>query len=105
MSANLFSAFQPMGPTANVTVTTSSASVTVNSGIQVPRSLYLVNVGTQTVFVAFGNSVTGATAAAATGLPLLPNTAKVFDVPGTQVVAAIAAATGSTLYITPGEGV
>jgi hypothetical protein len=116
--------FQPQGNTAAITVIATSSTA-----VQVPNAqgttlgagnFMLTNVGTQTAFVTVTPPiVAGATTTAGTA------TAAVIPVPGTpanaipvaantQVIRSfapgswfttIAAATGSTLYVTPGDGI
>lgn len=86
--------------TVNGAVTASSAAITValTAGSNAVR---LTNVGTQTVFWRFGTG----TASVSTDTPMLANTVEVFEIPPQITsITAIAAAAGSTLYITPGIG-
>jgi hypothetical protein len=99
-------AFAPNSPNAtiNVAVTASSQALgplKVSSTSQVR----FVNSGTQTVFIDVVSAAASApTATAATSMPMLPNTVEVFSVPQGAQIAVIAAATGSTLYATVGDG-
>jgi hypothetical protein len=101
----LTSAFQIGGGntgTVNIAVTGSSQSIQC-VGTQVGDNSYLVtNVGGNTVFIAFGGS--GVTASLTTSCPVLPNSAQTFSAGPSAYVAAIAASSGNTLYITPGSG-
>jgi hypothetical protein len=97
--------FQPDGgasSTTNGAVTASSAQITLPAIGSDGGSLLLTNIGTQTVFIAYGN----VTASVTTSMPLLAASAQTISVPGgvTQL-SVIAAATGSTLYCTAGRGV
>lgn len=98
--------FEPIGgvaTTQSVAVTGANQEVTL-SNIAANRNgaVRLSVEGTQKVFVAFG----GADAVVATSTPLFPNTVEVFSVPlGVTAINVIAAAAGSTLYITEGTGV
>lgn len=92
--------FSPIGDTVNVAVTASAQTLTFTappSG-QITGNVRLVNDGAVTVFVRFD----GVTATVANGLPLLPGTVEMFG--GAAAVSVIAAATGSTLYATCGQG-
>lgn len=61
-----------------------------------------VNSGSQVIYWAYG---TQAGLTAANGVPMLPNTVETFTIPaGVSQISVIAAATGSTLYITAGDG-
>jgi hypothetical protein len=105
MSANQLRAFRPLGSnkTVNIVVGVANAVVAVPDTPFGTRALYCVNAGTQVVFVEFG--LAGAVASLATSVAILPNTSKVFTFDNSLThVAAIAPAIGSTLYITPGEG-
>lgn len=101
--ARVFGADQFLsGNTANLAVTASDQTVTVSQTIPATKGCQarLVNVGTQTVFFRFD----GTTVTTSNGIPLLPNTAEVFDILPGASIHAIAAATGSTLYVTLGFG-
>jgi hypothetical protein len=94
--------FMVKGNTVNLAVTNASARVAVTRpgvGIQ---SIRLTNIGTQNIFITIGTSTV--TSAVATGFPMLPNTVETFmlDKESTHI-AAIADASGSTLYVTTGE--
>jgi len=97
------SAFQVTANTVNLAVTGSTGNVQA-LGSSIGQTNYLcTNIGTNTVFIAFG-STSGVTALTTTGCPLLGNSAQMFTGPPNAWVAAIAGSTGNTLYITPGEG-
>ncbi len=91
--------------TSNLAVLATTANVAVPvSGIGF-RSIRVTNIGSQNIFVNFGNS-NAITAVLTTSMPVLANTVEVFLLPpDITFVAAIAAATGSTMYLTVGEGV
>lgn len=99
-----FMPYLPAG-TVNVTVTNSSAAVpTIDSAARMTQ-FRLANVGTQTVFfLAAAVGQPAPTATVANGVPLLPNTVETFTLPPNAQIAAIAAAGGSVLYVTAGEG-
>jgi hypothetical protein len=91
--------------TLNLAVTGTTGTIALgafkNQGRQ---SIRIVNSGTQVVFLNF--SVGTGTATTTTDMPMLPNTSEVFWLgEKTTNINAIAAATGSTLYVTIGEGV
>lgn len=98
-------AFRPQGVnnTVNLAVTATSQLLAIPNTAHGTRSLRIVNSGSQTVFVDF--VTTTGTAVATTSMPLLAGTVELFTF-GNDIthVSAIAAATGSTIYITPGEG-
>jgi hypothetical protein len=103
-------AFYPQGNTVNQAVTASTANFQVPGNANQTSYLF-TNVGANTVFFAFGTTTPGSnpaastvTVSATTGTPLLPNTAQTFSGPANAWVAVIAAATGNTLYVTPGDG-
>lgn len=125
MAVNLLP-FNPITETAALTVTATSARVELpSSGFDaLPNmvSVRVVNIGTNPVFVTFGSSTV--TAAIPTsgntgsGVMLLPNTEKVFlaqsgaaatdpafSTTAGVYIAAIAASTGNTIYVTVGESV
>lgn len=116
MSTNTFN---PLGPAFARTVTTASTTLTPTltnppaavAPFACALDLQIVNVGTQTVFLAY--SYAGAAAPTATLLAdgasgavlgISPNTTRTFEFPyGTQF-AVIAAAAGSGVYATWGAG-
>jgi hypothetical protein len=95
--------------TLNGAVTGSSAQITLPTplatspgGTGNPWQVRFANIGTQTIFWAWGN----VTATAATSTPMLANSVEVFTCPeGITQVSVIAGGTGSTLYATAGMGV
>lgn len=93
--------FKPfLGLTKNISVTTSTAEITISGS---PQQLVLTNTGTVVCFVRWG--VGTQTAVATTDLPILPGSASVVSCPGsTTNVAAITASGSTTLYVTPGNG-
>ena len=103
---NVIAPFQPAATAASTTsiaVTASNQTLTLspNGGTQ-DATIRLANIGSQTVFVALGT----VTSAVATSMPILSNTVEVFTLPGgVTTLSVIAAATGSTLYATIGQGV
>ena len=105
MSTMQLRAFRPLGNnrTQSQAVTAANASVLINDTPLGTRAIRLVNAGADTIFIELS---TGAgVAAAATSMPMLPNTTEVLtfarDLTHVNVVGL---ATGSTLYITTGEG-
>jgi hypothetical protein len=85
------------GATTTISVTTSSGTGTLTGdGLMVE----IQNAGSVTVFVAFA-----ATAAVATGYPILAGQSKVVSRgPGQTTLAAITASSTATLYATVGDG-
>ena len=82
-------------------VTAVSAQVTITAPQNDRNQLILTNIGTQTVFLAYGN----VTASITTSMPILANTQITISYPaGTTQLSIIAAAAGSTLYVTSGDG-
>lgn len=94
-------AFRPVaGATVNIAAGTTTASVAVNTG-KTSKHIRVVNTGSVTVFVEFGES--GVTASLATSIPILAGSAEIFGCPDEYVAAITASGTG-TVYFTPGEG-
>jgi hypothetical protein len=91
--------------TQNIAVTASSATLAMTqiTGVN-DINFRLVNSGANVIFIEFGATGTTPTAALATSMPMLPNTVESFTGPPGTVIAVISAATGNTLYVTPGEG-
>lgn len=109
------SALQPFNPqyarSISLDVGTTSASVTLppqgNAGGN--KQLTILNIGTNVVFVRVSNSADGAVNASATSptadYPIGPNASvTITKSTDANTVSAIAAATGNTIWITPGEG-
>jgi len=94
--------FRALANTQNTAVTTSSQAVEIAYSLGT-RSVRFSNIGTQTVFIAFGDSTV--TASTATSMPLQAGNTEVFTI-GKDIThyAVIAPATGSTIYVTIGEG-
>jgi len=90
------------GNTVNLAVTATTGNVAVTRPSVGIQSMRIANIGTQTIFVNFGTSAVAAVLA--TSMPILPNTVETFCLQNeVTYVAAIAASTGSTMYITTGE--
>lgn len=96
--------FSPSGVTQNTAVTGTSARLELRNVMPgQPSVVRLANVGTDVIFLAFGDSTVTATTAA--GMPMIGNSVECFSIPqGATHVAAISAGTASTLYETVGEG-
>lgn len=95
--------FMPEGPTVNISVTSSSQSITLGAGGSA-KSVRIMNNGTATVWVNFG--ATGVTAALATSIPVGPGVTEVLTAPENLTatfVAAIAAGSTGSIYFTPGR--
>lgn len=68
-------------------------------------ALRVANIGTAVVFVEQVESAATA-ATITTSVPVLPNTVEVFTFPNDKIgLALIGSGVGSTVYVTPGEGV
>lgn len=89
--------------TANGAVTASVTQITLPNGPYDTETVgRFVNIGTQTIFWAYG---TQSSLSVSNGVPMLPNTVETFSLPpGITTISVIAAATGSTLYVTAGDG-
>lgn len=100
------SPFQPVPTAASTTalaVTASNQTLTLSpNGGSMTRSMRIAVIGTQTVFIALGTVTSSVT----TSMPILANSVEVFTLPaGLTTLSVIAADTGSTIYVTVGEGV
>ncbi len=90
--------------TVNAAVGTSSSFIDLSAITPGVCAIRVANVGANVIFI---EQVEAAATAASvtTSVPILPNTVEVFTFPNDKIgVAVIAAATGNTVYITPGEG-
>lgn len=102
-----FSAFYPYDPGDAITVTASVTTTTLATGMtakaaQNAECYLFTNSGANTVFFSWTN----ANVTTSNGTPVLPNTAQTFKGPpvANATLYVIAAATGNTLFVTPGEG-
>ena len=101
-TATFFSA----SPTSALTVGTASSNMAIGSG---GAHLLLTNSGANVVYIALGtdNTVVAVAPIAGTpaqGIPLLPNSQTILYAGTGTYIAAISAATGNTLFVTPGSG-
>lgn len=97
--------FQPAATAASTTalaVTGSNQALTMSPATGSDGgTMRIANIGTQTVFIALGTVTSSVT----TSMPMLANTVETFSLPGAvTTLSVIAAATGSTLYVTVGQG-
>ena len=95
--------FAPMaGATVNVDVAAATANVQVMpTGTSGLYQVCLMNAGTATAWVRFGDNTVTATLAG--GFPIGPNQIGLISVTGTHMAAIAAGATGK-VYATPGAG-
>lgn len=95
--------FEPTGATQNEAVTTSAETISLAGKLSdKDGSVRLANIGTVTIFV----TLDGTTPTVNNAIPMPANTVEAFSMPvGKLDVKHIAAATGSTLYVTPGRGI
>jgi len=91
--------------TVNINVSSSSQSVQVTDSLG-PVQVRIMNNGTATVWINFGNSTV--TAAVGSGVPIGPGVTEVLTGdttgPGPLFVAAIAAGATGNIYFTSGRG-
>lgn len=86
--------------TQNIVVTSVAASVNLTG---LSRSVRIVNIGNQTVFVRFVTA-SGGSAVTSSSMPVLAGTVETFFASNeVTAVSAVASASGSTIYITQGE--
>lgn len=101
-------AFTPNGKTTAIAVTATSQAMTTDTSIYMPQYVLTV-IGSQPVTLAYGVSAPTAVIPVA-GVPqqcvVLPaDSSQTYSFPPNSFFAVIAAATGSTLYMTAGSGV
>jgi len=112
--ANEQSAFFPNGPTvvitANSSAPTAAQILPTFTAVTPPTNQYrVVNVGSVTAFLGVGATaaiaVTNAAAVTTTGngIPIVAGAVEIFNFPPTSFFTATAASS-TTLYITPGQG-
>jgi hypothetical protein len=96
---------QPFRPTGGATVNIDVASSTANVALTSGAQQRVMNNGTATAWILFGNDNTVA-ATVAGGMPVGPGVTEVLTPPpGTTYVAAIAAGSTGKIHFTPGAGV
>lgn len=95
--------FEPIGLTQNEAVTISPETISLAGKVSdKDGAVRLANIGTATIFV----TLDGTTPTVNNAIPMLANTVEAFSMPvGKLDVKHIAAAAGSTLYVTPGRGI
>lgn len=96
-------AFEATGLTQNEAVTTSAETITLTTALSDRDGVVrIANIGTQTIFLTFD----GTTPTVNNGVAMIANSVEVFSMPAAKLaIKHIAAATGSTIYVTPGRGV
>ena len=93
-------AFQFTGATVNIAVGAASARVALPSPADAVR---VMNNGTATAWIAFGDNTVAATLAGS--IPVGPGVTEVWSLPsGTTNIAAIAAGATGSIYFTQGAG-
>lgn len=89
--------------TVNIDVAASTARVALGTTGNGYRQIRIMNDGTATAWIAFGDVTI--TAALATGIPVAAGSCEVMTIPnGVTYVAAIAAGSTGKIYFTPGSG-
>ena len=86
--------------TVNIDVSSSSQRVAIPNN---NSSVRVVNNGTATVWIAFGDVTV--TASLTTSMPIGPGVIEVLRLSNAGYVAAIAAGSTGKIYFTPGEGI
>lgn len=98
-------AFRPLAATQNIAVTATAQTQTFSPVPLGTTAVRLCNVGTQTVFVLFGET-SQTTATVSNAIPIPSGQTEIFTMSqGTTTFSVIAGSTGSTLYSTVGEGI
>lgn len=96
-------AFRPLAATQNIAVTAAAQTVTLNYSLGTV-AIRFCNIGTQTVFILFGED-TQTAATVSNAIPIPAGQTEIFTASTDTVsFSVIAASTGSTLYTTVGEG-
>lgn len=99
------------GVTVSMAVTDVSSFVQFDNilpglgGTRKSRNALVSNAGPNTIYIEFVGSSGNQTASTATGVPLFPNTQRVFTAPSTCLAAVTAGTDHATVFITPGEGI
>lgn len=95
---------QGSNTTVNIAVTASNQVLAVNAVPVGNRTVRITNSGTQVIFIEFGSATS--VAALGTSVAMLPNTTETFFMRNENThLAVISSTTGSTMYVTRGEGV
>lgn len=95
--------FEPTGATVNEAVGTTAETVSLSGKLSDrDGAVHIYVKGTQDVFI----RLDGVTPTVSNAMPLAAGTTQTFSMPqGSLDVKHIAAAAGSTIYVTPGRGV
>lgn len=103
------SAFRPdlQDGTSNIAVTAvNQVIVPAPDANQNEVAFRIANIGTQVIFILVAaRGQPSPVATVANGIPILANTVETLTLPPNPQIGVIAGATGSTMYVTPGEGV
>lgn len=92
--------FEPLGDAQNSVMDGTAKTITIARLGDASGTVYLVNIGTQTIFVRLDGTVP----TTSNGAPLLAGSAQTMSMPtGSTTVKSIGTA-GSTLYVVPGRG-
>jgi hypothetical protein len=95
--------FEPTGATVNEAVTTSAETVSLEGRLSDrDGAIHVYAKGTADIFI----RLDGVTPTVSNAMPIAAGSTQTFSMPAGKVdVKHIAAATGTTIYITPGRGV
>ncbi len=97
-------AFRPLADTQNVVVTGTAQTLTLNYQIGT-NAMRVCNIGTQTVFFFINDTTSAKTATVSAAMPIPAGNTEVFTLGNGAInLSIIASTTGSTLYVTQGEG-
>ena len=97
--------FFPTGGTQSLAVTATSQVINLPAFGNPSRDLDVFVAGTQAVFLKFGQTGSAPTADTTTCLPVAAGQRIKLTVPANyRDLAVVAASTGSTVYVTPGNG-
>lgn len=98
-----FSNFAPAGATVTLAVTGATDNIQVGAGNVNFMSIRVANLGDNPAFIVLGQS-DAVEATEEAGMPIMPGTVESFDVSANPELWIAGIGTGSTLYITPGNG-
>lgn len=97
-------AFRPLAQTQNIAVTTAAQTQALNYTLGTV-AVRLCNIGTQLIYFLPVEAGSATVVTTTNGIPLPAGQTEVFTLPtGTVSLSIIAGSTGSSLYITIGEG-
>lgn len=97
-------AFRPLAPTQSIAASGTAQTITLNYQIGTNAARVWVN-GTLPVFIEINDAISGKVATATASMPIAAGNTEVFTIGNGSInISVISTGTGSTFYVTQGEG-